>query len=111
MARTHRLLDLLQLLRQHKRPVKGSLLASQLGISLRTLYRYIRTLQEQGAPIKGESGIGYILQPGYMLPPLMFSEEEVEALVLGMHWVSKRGDTPLVRQLIMLLLKLQRFYH
>jgi predicted DNA-binding transcriptional regulator YafY len=95
MTRSHRLLDLLQLLRQHKCPVKGSLLASQLGVSLRTLYRDIRTLQEQGAPIEGEAGLGYILQSGYMLPPLMFSDEEIEALVLGMRWVSKRGDTPL----------------
>ncbi|MBW8309602.1 MAG: HTH domain-containing protein [Candidatus Paracaedibacteraceae bacterium] len=62
-------------MRQHKYPIKGSELASHLGVSLRTLYRDIRTLQGQGVPLEGEAGIGYILRPGYMLPPLMFSEE------------------------------------
>jgi len=63
MARISRLLDLLQLLRQHKYPVKGIDLAAQLGVSLRTFYRDIRTLQGQGAPIEGEAGMGYILRP------------------------------------------------
>lgn len=93
MSRTQRLLDLLQLLRQHKYPVQGKQLATKLDISLRTLYRDIKTLQAQGATIEGEPGLGYILRPGYMLPPLMFSEEEIEAFVLGMQWVIKRGDS------------------
>ena len=52
-------------------------------------------MQDQGASIDGEPGLGYVLRPGYMLPPLMFSEEEVEALVLGSRWVAKRGDARL----------------
>ena len=64
-------------------------------MSLRTLYRDIETLRAQGAPIDGEAGIGYVLRPGFMLPPLMFSEEEIEALVLGSRWVSERADGPL----------------
>src|SRR6516225_364885 len=92
MSRAERLLDLIQILRRHRRPVAGKLLAEELGISLRTLYRDIASLQAQGAGIEGEAGIGYVLKPGFMLPPLMFSEEEIEALVLGSRWVAERGD-------------------
>lgn len=97
MSRSERLLSLLQLLRQYRHPVKGQELAEKLGISLRTLYRDIKTLQSQGATIEGEAGMGYILQPGYTLPPLMFSAQEIEALVVGMRWVNKRGD-PLLKK-------------
>lgn len=92
MSRAQRLLDLLQILRRHRLPVPGRQLAQELGISLRTLYRDIATLQQQGADIEGEAGVGYILRPGFELPPLMFSLEEIEALVLGMRWVSRHGD-------------------
>jgi len=92
MSRAQRLLDLIQVLRRHRRAVSGAVLAEELGISLRTLYRDIETLKAQGAHIDGEAGIGYVLRPGFMLPPLMFSEEEIEALVLGSRWVSERAD-------------------
>ncbi|HHQ4526972.1 TPA: helix-turn-helix transcriptional regulator [Aeromonas hydrophila] len=92
MSRSERLLALLQLLRGHRYAITGSELASQLGISLRTLYRDIATLQAQGAHIEGEAGIGYVLRPGFMLPPLMFSEEELDALVLGSRWVAAHAD-------------------
>jgi predicted DNA-binding transcriptional regulator YafY len=59
------------------------------------VYRDIVTLQGQGASIDGEPGLGYILRPGFMLPPLMFSEEEIEALVLGSRWVARRADKKL----------------
>jgi len=75
--------------------VTGKRLASELDISLRTLYRDIATLQTQGAAIEGEPGVGYVLRPGFMLPPLMFSEEEIEALVLGSRWVASRTDKKL----------------
>ena len=78
MSRAERLLDLIQILRRHRQPVSGRTLADELGISLRTLYRDIATLQAQGASIDGEPGLGYILRPGFMLPPLMFAEEEIE---------------------------------
>jgi predicted DNA-binding transcriptional regulator YafY len=67
-------------------------MAAELGISLRTLYRDIATLQSQGACIDGAPGLGYVLKPGFTLPPLMFSADEVEALVLGSRWVADRGD-------------------
>ncbi|MBR7800528.1 helix-turn-helix transcriptional regulator [Undibacterium fentianense] len=92
MSRTKRLLDLLQILRNHRFPVTGENLARELHISIRTLYRDIASLQEQGASIIGEPGLGYVLKPGFMLPPLMFSEEEIEALVLGSRWVAERAD-------------------
>jgi predicted DNA-binding transcriptional regulator YafY len=92
MSRAQRLLDLIQVLRRHRQPVSGHALAGELGVSLRTLYRDIVTLQGQGARIDGEPGVGYVLRPGFMLPPLMFTEEEIEALVLGSRWVAKRAD-------------------
>ncbi|WP_440027015.1 helix-turn-helix transcriptional regulator [Chromobacterium amazonense] len=92
MARSERLLDLLQLLRRYRLPVTAQALADQLGVSVRTVYRDIASLQLQGADIAGEPGMGYQLRPGFLLPPLMFAEEEIEALVLGMRWVEKRGD-------------------
>ena len=95
MSRSERLLDLLQLLRRHRQPISGSVIAAELGISLRTLYRDIASLQAQGARIDGAPGLGYVLKPGFTLPPLMFSADEVEALVLGSRWVAERGDARL----------------
>lgn len=95
MSRTARLLDLMQILRRHRYPVSGDALANELGISLRTLYRDIATLQAQGAEIEGERGVGYVLKPGFLMPPLMFSEDEIEAIVLGSRWVAKRADEEL----------------
>jgi predicted DNA-binding transcriptional regulator YafY len=95
LSRTQRLFDLLQILRQHRYAVSGNQLAAELGVSLRTVYRDIATLQSQGADITGEAGVGFKLRPGFMLPPLMFSEEEIEALVLGSRWVARRADDKL----------------
>jgi predicted DNA-binding transcriptional regulator YafY len=95
LSRSQRLLELIQLLRQHRYPISGAILAEKMGISLRTLYRDIATLQLQGANIEGEPGVGYVMRPGFMLPPLMFSEEEIEALVLGSRWVARRADDKL----------------
>lgn len=95
MSRAARLLDLLQAFRRYKRPVSGAALAGELGVSLRTVYRDIETLKSQGAAIDGEAGVGFVLKPGFMLPPLMFSEDEIEALVLGSRLVAERADQPL----------------
>lgn len=92
MSRAARLLDLLQLLRNRRQPITGPALARELGISIRTLYRDIATLQAQGADIEGEPGLGYVLRPGFTLPPLMFSADEIEAIVLGSRWVATRAD-------------------
>jgi predicted DNA-binding transcriptional regulator YafY/glutathione S-transferase len=92
MSRTTRMFDLLQALRRHRMPVSGARLAAELGVSLRTLYRDIAALQGIGAEIDGEPGLGYVMKPGFTLPPLMFSEEEIEALALGLRWVARRAD-------------------
>lgn len=97
MARSERLLALLQLLRRHRHPVSGATLAGELGVSIRTLYRDIASLQAQGADIEGEPGVGYVLRPGFMLPPLMFLQGELEALVLGFRWVQKFADAPVTK--------------
>jgi predicted DNA-binding transcriptional regulator YafY len=95
MSRSERLLALIQLLRRYRGPVAAARLADELGVSLRTIYRDIASLQAQGADIEGEAGLGYVLRPGFTLPPLMFTEEEIEALVLGSRWVARQADEPL----------------
>ena len=95
MARSERLLELIQALRRHRQPVSGAALAEDLGVSLRTIYRDIQTLIGQGATIDGEAGVGFVLRPGFVLPPLMFSDEELEALVLGSRLLAQRADKPL----------------
>lgn len=95
MSRTERLFDILQILRRHRRPVSGAVLAEETGISLRTLYRDIATLLSMGAEIEGEPGLGYVLKPGFLLPPLMFSPQEIEALALGLKWAGQRTDGPM----------------
>jgi predicted DNA-binding transcriptional regulator YafY len=72
--------------------VTATQLAESLSVSLRTIYRDIGTLIELGAPIDGEAGVGYVLRTGFFLPPLMFNEDELEALVLGARWVAHQGD-------------------
>ena len=97
MSRAERLLELMQALRRRRAPVAGAALADELGVSLRTLYRDIASLQAQGAAIEGEAGFGFVLKPGFTLPPLMFSLEEVEALALGARWVEGRADAGLAK--------------
>ena len=93
-SRAARLLQPLEHLRTHRQPVPGATLAQHQGVSLRTLYRDIATLREQGARIEGEPGVGYVLRPGFTLPPLMFSADELEALVLGARWVASHAADP-----------------
>ncbi|NML46832.1 YafY family transcriptional regulator [Ramlibacter sp. G-1-2-2] len=95
MSRAERLLQLMQVLRRQRAPASGAALSQELGVSLRTLYRDIASLQAQGAAIEGEAGVGYVLRPGFTLPPLMLSEEEIEALVLGSRWVARHTDPEL----------------
>jgi len=106
MSRAERLLLLLQVLRRYRRPVSGQVLAEQIGVSIRTLYRDIASLQAQGATIEGEPGIGYVMKPGFMLPPIMFRSEELDALVLGMRWVADRCDETLAAGALSTLAKI-----
>jgi predicted DNA-binding transcriptional regulator YafY len=87
----------MQVLRRHRGTVSGKDLARETGVSLRTIRRDIATLQAMGADIDGEAGVGYILRPGFLLPPLSFTEEEIQALVAGAQWVSRQTDDALAR--------------
>jgi len=106
MSRSLRLLDLIQVMRRHRRPVSGAELAEELSVSLRTIYRDIQSLIAIGAPIDGEAGVGYVLRAGYTLPPLMFSDEEIEAIVLGSRMVAGSADERLARAAIDALTKI-----
>ncbi len=83
--RSERLLELMQALRRRRVPVSGQVLAEEMGVSLRSVYRDIATLKSMGAAIDGEPGIGFQLRAEHFLPPLMFTDEELEALVLGLR--------------------------
>jgi len=97
MRRADRLFRIVQLLRRRRTVVTAAQIANKLEISERTVYRDIRDLIQAGTPIDGEAGVGYRLQPGYDLPPLMFDREEIQALVLGARIVAQFGDPALAR--------------
>ncbi|MBL8555991.1 MAG: YafY family transcriptional regulator [Phenylobacterium sp.] len=97
MRRADRLFQIIQILRRGARPVTADAIAEELETSRRTVYRDIADLIGQRAPIRGEAGVGYILEDGYDLPPLMLTPEEVEAAVLGAQMVAARGDPALRR--------------
>jgi predicted DNA-binding transcriptional regulator YafY len=97
MQRAERLLDLIQSLRRRRRPVTADTLAAELTVSVRTIYRDIGALVRQGVPVRGEAGIGYVLDAGFDLPPLMLSPDEIEAVLVGMRWLGERADPVLAR--------------
>lgn len=97
MSRTSRLFNLMDALRGRRHPVTAAQLAGELEVSVRTVYRDVQTLIGLGAPIDGGAGVGYLLRAGFFLPPLMFGEEELEALVLGARWVQGQGDPALAQ--------------
>lgn len=97
MRRADRLFQIIQILRGARKPVTARKLAEELETSARTIYRDIDELTARYVPIRGEAGIGYVLQPGYDMPPLMLTPDEIEAAVLGAQWVAARGDPALMR--------------
>lgn len=97
MRRADRLLLIVQILRRQEGRVTADTIAEELEISVRTLYRDIVTLQSTGVPVRGEAGYGYVLEDGYDLPPLMFTIDELEAIMMGLRVVEKRGDEQLAR--------------
>ncbi|HER27058.1 MAG TPA: YafY family transcriptional regulator [Rhodospirillales bacterium] len=93
MRRADRLFQIIQILRRATRaPITAQNLAHELETSLRTIYRDIADLMSQRVPIRGEAGVGYVLESGYDMPPLMLSPDEIEAAVLGAQWVATQGD-------------------
>jgi predicted DNA-binding transcriptional regulator YafY len=97
MRRADRLFQIIQILRRGTRPVTADAIAEELETSKRTVYRDIADLIGQRAPIRGEAGVGYILEDGFDLPPLMLTPDEIEAAVLGAQMVAARGD-PVLRR-------------
>lgn len=91
MRRADRLFDIIQILRGGTL-TRAADLAAQLEVSERTIYRDIAALVGSGVPIEGEAGLGYLLRGGFDLPPLMFTEDELDALVLGARIVASWGD-------------------
>ena len=97
MRRADRLFRIIQILRRRRTPVTANDIADELETSLRTVYRDIAQLIADRVPIRGEAGIGYVLEQGFDMPPLMLTPDEIEAAILGAQWVTGRADAPLAR--------------
>ena len=97
MRRADRLFRIIQVLRRKRRPVTAQQIAEELEASPRTIYRDIAQLMADRVPIRGEAGIGYVLEGGFDMPPLMLTADEIEAAMLGAQWVMARGDAALAR--------------
>ncbi|MBI5815490.1 MAG: YafY family transcriptional regulator [Nitrospinae bacterium] len=106
MRRADRLFMIVQLLRSG-RVVTAAKVAERLEVSERTVYRDIRDLTLSGVPIEGEAGVGYTIRNGYDLPPLMFNEEEIAALIIGARMVEAWGGMAHGRGAAMALSKIQ----
>ena len=96
MRRADRLFQIVQYLRGG-RLVTAAMLAERLEVSERTVYRDIADLQSTGVPIDGAAGVGYVLRSGYDLPPLMFTQDEIVALVAGIRMVRSWGGIGMAR--------------
>lgn len=107
MRRADRLFQIIQVLRRSRAPITAEAIAAELETSKRTIYRDIADLISQRLPIRGEAGVGYVLEDGLDMPPLMLTPEEVEAAVLGAQFVALRGDAGLARAAEDLLAKIR----
>jgi predicted DNA-binding transcriptional regulator YafY len=108
MRRADRLFQIIQALRRSSRPVTAAALASELEVSTRSVYRDIADLIGQRVPIRGEAGIGYLLDRDFDMPPLMLTPDELEAAVLGAQWVAGHGDPALAQAARDLVAKIER---
>ncbi len=95
MNRSSRFFEIIQFLRGSARPVTAATLAEELAVTKRTIYRDIVALQAMRVPIEGEAGVGYMLRSGFTLPPLMFSAEELEAVIVGLSLIGRTRDADL----------------
>lgn len=107
MRRADRLFLVIHALRGRRTALAARSLADTLGVSLRTVYRDVADLQRSGVPIEGEAGVGYVLRKGADIPPLMFSAEELEALVVGTRFVKAFAGQRLHRGAQAALLKIE----
>ncbi|ATY32464.1 helix-turn-helix transcriptional regulator [Sphingomonas psychrotolerans] len=97
MRKADRLFQIVQILRRTARPVTADAIAEELETSKRSVYRDIAALIGQRVPIRGEAGIGYVLEGGFDLPPLMLTADEIDAVALGVQWVAGHADPALAR--------------
>ncbi len=107
MRKADRLFEIIQILRRSKRPVTADAIAAELETSKRSVYRDISALLAQRVPIRGEAGVGYVLDRGLDMPPLMLTTDEIEAAVLGAQWVIARGEPELSKAAHNLLAKIE----
>ncbi|GAB2207504.1 YafY family protein [Roseibium sp. ROS1] len=107
MRRADRLFEIIQILRRVRRPVSAQAIADELEVSKRSVYRDIATLAAQRVPIRGEAGVGYVLEEGFDMPPLMLTAEEIDAAVLGALWVSTRAEPELAKAAENLIAKIE----
>src|ERR1700731_3300830 len=106
MRRADRLFQIIQVLRRTRKPLTADAIAAELETLKRTIYRDIATLIEQRVPIRGQAGMGYILEKGFDLPPLMRIRDEMVACVLGAQWVTSHADEVLARAALDLMAKI-----
>lgn len=106
MRRADRLFEIIQVLRRASGPLTADRIAAELETSKRTIYRDIDALVAQRVPIRGEAGVGYILDRGFDMPPLMLTTDEVEAVALGAQWVIAHADAALARAALDVLAKI-----
>jgi predicted DNA-binding transcriptional regulator YafY len=107
VRKADRLFEIIQILRRSRKPVTAHALAVELETSKRSVYRDIAALLAQQVPIRGEAGVGYVLDRGLDMPPLMLTTEEIEAAVLGAQWVVQSGDPQLARAARNLVAKIE----
>lgn len=97
MPRSTRLFEIIQLLRHADGPLTAQAMAEALEVTKRTVYRDMAALQAMRLPIHGEAGLGYVMRAGFDLPPLMFTQDELEAIVVGLALLGRTGDAGLER--------------
>ena len=107
MRRADRLFLIIHALQGRRTALPARRLADTLAVSLRTVYRDVADLQTSGVPIEGEAGVGYLLRKGSDIPPLMFTAEELEALVVGMRFVRAFSGDKLAASAQAALLKIE----
>ncbi len=107
MRRGDRLFEVIEILRRAKGPISAQSIGKELGVTKRTVYRDVAALIGQGVPINGEAGVGYVLEAGFHMPPLMLTPDEIEAVMLGALWVQTRGEPELALAAEKLITKLE----
>lgn len=107
MRRSDRLFEIIDILRSARGPISANAIGQKLEVTKRTVYRDIAALMAQRVPIRGEAGIGYILEAGFHMPPLMLTADEIEAAVLGAQWVQTRGEPELAQAASQLIAKIE----